>query len=111
MYGVFSGGADLSTLAGPIGIYNIVGEASGLGFFYLLNLTALLSISIALINILPFPALDGGRLFFLMIEAFMGAPLNPRFVKVSNLFGFALLLLIMVLISYQDIVRLGFLGA
>ncbi len=110
VYGALSGGADLSTLAGPVGIYTIVGEAGGLGFSYLLSLTALLSISIALINILPFPALDGGRLFFLLIEALRGAPLNPRFVKISNLFGFGLLLLIMVLISYHDFVRLGFLG-
>lgn len=111
IYGALTGGADLSTLAGPIGIYTIVGEASGLGFSYLLNLTALLSISIALINVLPFPALDGGRLLFLGIEALRGAPLAPRFVKISNLFGFALLLLVMVLISYHDLLRLGFLGS
>ncbi|MEX0933814.1 MAG: RIP metalloprotease RseP [Candidatus Paceibacterota bacterium] len=104
--GVFNGGADLSSLAGPVGIVGIVGDAAEFGFIYLLSLTALISINLAIINLIPFPALDGGRLLFLLIEAIKGSPLSPRIANTANAVGFALLILLMVFVTYNDIVRI-----
>ncbi|HEC30797.1 MAG TPA: hypothetical protein ENI66_02175, partial [Candidatus Yonathbacteria bacterium] len=65
---IFTGNADFSEIAGPVGIVNIVGSASALGFVHLLILISLISINLSIINLVPFPALDGGRLLFLAIE-------------------------------------------
>jgi len=77
-----------------------------LGFAYLLQLLAMISLNLAVINIFPFPALDGGRLLFLAIEKIKGSPLNPKFEKIANGIGFALLILLMIAITIKDIVRL-----
>lgn len=98
--------ADLSTVAGPVGIVGLVGDASALGFIFLLNFTAFISINLAIINLLPFPALDGGRLFFLLIEWIKGSPINPVVANTLNLIGFGLLILLMLVITYSDIARI-----
>jgi regulator of sigma E protease len=98
--------ADLSQVAGPVGIVGLVGEASTLGFVFLLNFTAFISINLAIINLLPFPALDGGRLFFLLIETIKGSPIQPRVANTANTIGFTLLILLMLLITYSDIARI-----
>ena len=98
--------ADFSQVAGPIGIVGLVGEASAFGITALLMFTAFISLNLAVINILPFPALDGGRLLFVIIEAVKGTPINPRFVVVANTVGFALLIMLMVVVTWNDIVRL-----
>ena len=92
---------------GPVGIVKtgIVGSAIDFGFVYLLTLTAIISINLAIINLIPFPALDGGRLLFLFIEALKGSPISPRIANAANGVGFVLLILLMVLITYHDIVR------
>ena len=72
MRDLFIAGKVYSDIAGPVGIYNLTGQAVGLGFLFLLKFVALLNINIGILNILPFPALDGGRLIFLLIEAFRG---------------------------------------
>ena len=69
--------SDLSQVTGPVGIAGVVGQASQLGFVYLLSLVALISINLALINLVPFPALDGGRLLFVAIEAIIRRPIPP----------------------------------
>lgn len=97
------GGADFSGVTGPIGIIDMVGDASELGFVYLLIFTALISINLAVINILPFPALDGGRLLFLGIEAVTHRPIPPRIFNTLNTAGFALLIFLMLLITFRDI--------
>jgi regulator of sigma E protease len=102
----FTGQADFSQIAGPVGIVGLVGDASRLGFIFLLQFTAFISINLAVINLAPFPALDGGRLLFTFIEALKGSPISPRIVNSLNLFGFALLILLMVLVTVNDIVRL-----
>ncbi len=101
----FVGEATLESVAGPVGIVKITAQASSLGFIYLLQLLALISLNLAVINIIPFPALDGGRLLFLVIEKIKGSPLNPKFERLANAAGMALLLLLMFLITVKDISR------
>lgn len=91
------------TLTGPVGIVKITGQAAGLGFVYLLQLLSLISLNLAVINILPFPALDGGRLLFLLVEWIKGSPLPKRFEKYANALGMALLLTLMIFITIKDV--------
>lgn len=98
--------ADLSEVAGPVGIVGLVGDASAMGFVFLLNFTASISISLAIINLLPFPALDGGRLFFLLIEAIKGSPIKPSVANTVNTLGFGFLIVLMIVITYSDIMRI-----
>lgn len=99
------GRADLSQIAGPVGIVGLVGDATNLGFIYLLQFTAFISLNLAIINLLPFPALDGGRLLFLAIEAVRRKSINPKVVGTLNAVGFLLLILLMVVITINDISR------
>lgn len=92
-------------IVGPVGIFNLTGQAASMGFIYLLQLTAVLSINLAVINAFPFPALDGGRGLFLLIEKIKGSPISAKTVSLIHNIGFALLILLMVAITYRDIVR------
>jgi regulator of sigma E protease len=76
--GIFTGHSNLSQVTGPVGIVGLVGEASRMGFIYLVTFTSLISINLAVINLLPFPALDGGRLLFVIIEAIKRSPINAK---------------------------------
>ena len=100
------GQADYDQVAGPVGIVSLIDDALSFGLTSLLILTAYLSLSLAVINLLPFPALDGGRLVMVGIETLIGRPLNPVWVRYVNTMGFVLLLLLMVLITYNDINKL-----
>jgi regulator of sigma E protease len=100
------GKVDMSTLTGPVGIVGVVGDAAKFGFIYLLSFTALISINLAVINLVPFPALDGGRLLFLLIEKIKGSRIKPKVANTVNAIGFGLLMLLMVIITYHDIVKL-----
>ena len=100
------GQADYNQIAGPVGIVGLVDDALSFGLTSLLILTAYLSLSLAVINLLPFPALDGGRLVIVGIEAVIRRPLNPVWVRYVNTMGFVLLLLLMALITYNDIAKL-----
>ena len=103
---IFIGQGSLEGLAGPVGIVGIVGDASTLGFVHLLSLTAIISINLAIINLLPFPALDGGRLFFLLIEAIKRTPIKPEVANIANGIGFLVLIAFMVFITFHDVVTL-----
>lgn len=98
--------ADFSQVAGPIGIVGLVGEASAFGITALLMFTAFISLNLAVINILPFPALDGGRLLFVIIEAVKGSPITPKYVATMNTVGFVLLIMLMVAVTWNDVARL-----
>ena len=102
----FIGKASLEAITGPIGIVKITSQAGSLGFVYLLQLLALISLNLAVINIFPFPALDGGRLIFLGIEKIKGSPLNHKFEKITNAVGFGILIFLMLIITIKDIIRL-----
>lgn len=104
---LFMGAASFNEVLGPVGIVKtgIVGSAIEFGFVHVLMLTAIISINLAIINLIPFPALDGGRLLFLMIEGIKRSPINPKIATAVNGAGFVLLLVLMVLITYHDIIR------
>ncbi len=105
-YGVFTFSADLSQVAGPVGIAGVVGNASAQGFGNLLSIVALISINLALINLIPIPALDGGRLLFVFIESVIRRPIRPEFVRTVNALGFVLLILLMVAVTAHDIFKI-----
>jgi regulator of sigma E protease len=104
--GVITGSSDFSQITGPVGIVGLVGDAAALGFTWLLTFTAFISLNLAVINLLPFPALDGGRLVFVGIEAIIQKPIKPIVATTLNQIGFIALLLLMAVITFQDIARL-----
>jgi regulator of sigma E protease len=104
--GLFQGTASLSDVSGPVGIAGIVGTAADLGFTYLIMITALISINLGVINLVPFPALDGGRVLFVLIEGVIRRRIPMKFTTWVNLVGFALLMLLMVVITYRDIAKM-----
>ena len=100
------GKADLESIAGPVGIAGLVGEARHLGLVYILSFTAFISINLAVINLLPIPALDGGRLLFLAIEGATRRTIPAKVSRTVNTVGFVLLILFMLFITYRDILKL-----
>jgi len=100
------GKGSFAAIAGPIGMVGIVGDAYQFGFVYLMSFAALISINLAIINLLPFPALDGGRLFFLLIEKIKGSRINPKVANTFNMVGFYLLIFLMLIITYHDVIKL-----
>jgi len=103
IFEALGGRADLASVTGPVGIVGMVGDVRELGLTYLLTFTALLSINLTIINLLPLPALDGGRLFFIGIEGITRRSIPPRIFNVLNTVGFALLILLMLVITVQDV--------
>lgn len=101
--GLLTGGANLADVAGPVGIVSYVGEAASFGFSALLFFTAVISLNLAIINLLPIPALDGGRLIFVAIEALIRRPINPLWAARVNTIGFLFLIGVMVLVTISDI--------
>lgn len=89
-------------VAGPVGIVYLTKQMSDLGLAYLLQFAALLSINLAIINILPIPALDGGRILFILIEKLKGSPVSQKVEGMIHQIGFALLLLLMIFITVRD---------
>lgn len=95
-------------VTGPVGIYRITAVAASVGPMAVVSLLILFSINLAIINILPFPALDGGRLLLLLVEAARGKRIiHERVEAAINTFGFILLLLVIILLTYHDLVRIG----
>ncbi|MFA6601680.1 MAG: site-2 protease family protein [Candidatus Paceibacterota bacterium] len=103
---IFQGQANFAEVSGPIGIAGIVGSAAQMGFTYLLMITALISINLGVINFIPFPALDGGRILFVLIEGIIRRPIAPKYANTVNATGFVLLMILMVIVTYKDIVKL-----
>ena len=103
---LITGKLSLNNLAGPIGIFNIVGEAAKDGFISVIYLMGYISVNVGFINLLPIPAFDGGRLLFLIIEKIKGKPINPNVENIIHSIAFILLMVLMFVISYNDIMRL-----
>lgn len=93
-------------IAGPVGIAVLTGEVAKEGFWQLLNFAALLSINLALLNLLPLPALDGGRLLVVLLEGALRRRINPHWQKAWHTAGLILLLLLMLLVTVYDVVRI-----
>lgn len=102
---LFVGNASWDEVAGPVGIAKNVGDANREGFTSLLFMSVLISLSLAIMNILPFPALDGGRIVIAVIEGAIRRKLNVKFVNILNLVGFVVLILLMLVVTFKDIWR------
>lgn len=102
----FLGNASLNDVTGPVGIVGLVGDVSQFGASYFLSFAAFISINLAVINLLPFPALDGGRLFVVAIESITRRTINYKYLNAMNAFGFFLLIILMVLVTIQDVGKL-----
>lgn len=95
-------------IGGPIMIASIIGQAARVGILNVLNWMAIISINLGIINLLPFPALDGGRILFIFIELVRGKAVDPRKESYVHMLGFAILMLLMVFIIYNDVMRTFF---
>jgi len=93
-------------VSGPVGIASIIGQSARLGFNYLINVTAMISLSLAAINILPIPALDGGRALFVVIEKIFRRKVSMKYEQLAHTIGFVLLLLLIIVVTYKDILGL-----
>jgi regulator of sigma E protease len=109
LYSVFSSGVGLKSLGGPVKIAQLTGQVADLGFVHLMQFTAFLSLNLAILNALPFPALDGGRILFLIIEKIRGKRNNQKIEQIANTVGFLLLLLLMVAVTARDLTGVQFL--
>lgn len=103
---LFTGKVEVNQLSGPVGIYSIVDKMSEEGVAALLYLTALLSVNVGVINLLPFPAFDGGRILFLIIEKLKGSPVDPKLENTIHSIGFVLLIILMLYVTFNDILKL-----
>ena len=103
---LITGKLSLNNLSGPVGIYNIVGESAKAGFINIIYLIAYLCVNVGFINLIPLPAFDGGRAFFLIIEKIRRKKMNPKIENTIHTIGFVLLMILMIVITYNDIVRL-----
>lgn len=103
---LFGGEKVALDVTGPVGLVSWTKQMSELGIVYLLQFMAILSINLGIINILPFPALDGGRIFFVLLEKIKGKPVNQRLEMILHQIGFFLLLALIILITIKDISRL-----
>jgi regulator of sigma E protease len=96
----------LEGLVGPVGVFGIAGAAAKTGFMYFVQLLGIISINLAALNSIPFPALDGGRLLMIIVEKIKGSRLTPMFEIVVNSVGFGLLILFMVAVTIRDVGQL-----
>lgn len=113
---LFQGEAGLSDMAGPIGIVSMIGEAGSqsgsvaVGLYNVLYFIALISVNLAVMNLLPIPALDGGRILFLLLNKgynlVTGKEINPKYEAYVHGIGFVFLILLMLVVTFQDVIRL-----
>lgn len=103
---IFVTPAALESLTGPVGIFKIAADAGSLGSVYLFELIALISLNLAVLNFIPFPALDGGRFLFFIIEKIKGSPLTLRLQTIVNAAGFVILILLMIVVTIRDVARI-----
>ena len=102
-----SGGRSADQLGGPIRIAQVSGQVAIVGFVALMNLAAILSVSIGLLNLFPVPLLDGGHLLFYAIEAIRGKPLSERAQEMGFRVGLALVVMLMIFATFNDIIHLA----
>ena len=104
---VFAGAGSSEDVGGPLRIAQMSGQAASLGFQFVLQLCAALSVSIGLLNLFPVPLLDGGHLLFYLVEAVRGRPLSDRAQEMGFRIGLGLVLMLMVFATYNDILHLA----
>ena len=103
---LITGKISLSMMSGPVGIFNVVDAYSNTGIVNIISLLCLICINVGFINILPFPAFDGGHVVFILIEKIKGSKVDPKIENTIHNIGFILLMILMVLITYNDIIKL-----
>lgn len=103
---LFTMDADLSQVSGPVGTASAIGESATMGLDSLLLVVALISINLGIMNLLPFPALDGGRILLLLIEAIRRKPLNPKVEVILNGVGLIILMALMLIVTLKDVIGL-----
>ena len=102
---LFVHGRLMAEVSGPIGIASLTGQAAKVGFNYLLQFVAMISINLAVLNIIPFPALDGGRIMLLIVEKIKGSAVHKSVEGLINMIGFYLLVALMLYITYKDVAK------
>ncbi|MFT4451743.1 RIP metalloprotease RseP [Parvimonas sp. G1425] len=107
---LFTGKVGVGQLSGPIGVVGAISSAASNGLYSLLYITAFLSVNLGFINLLPIPALDGGRLIFLFIELIIGRPVSRSKEGLIHTIGFIFLMGLILFVSFKDVIRLGFFG-
>lgn len=100
---LITGKVSLQYVSGPVGTSEVIAQAAKSGWSSVLYLIALITINLGVVNMLPLPALDGGRFIFLVIELIRGKPVNQKYEAAVHLIGMALLLILMVVITFKDI--------
>ena len=103
---LFTGGVSVKQLSGPVGIYSAVDQTRSSGWYSILNLIALLSLNVGIMNLLPFPAFDGGRILFLIIEKIRRKPIKMETENLIHNIGFFILLALLAYVTFNDILRL-----
>ncbi len=103
---LITGNVGMEQLSGPVGTANAISNAASQGLSSLMTITVLITVNLGVFNLLPIPALDGGRLFFLLIEAIRRKPINPKYEGYVHAAGLVLLLGLMAFITFGDIVRI-----
>lgn len=104
---LFAGKSAGVELSGPVGIAVATGQVARMGFIYLLQFMAVLSVNLAVLNVLPLPALDGGRILFLIIEKIRRRPVSRKVETLVHQIGFTALILLVLVVTYRDIARFG----
>lgn len=102
---LFTGRIAASELSGPVGIVAAVNQTASLGFIYIAYLTALISLNLAIVNMLPFPALDGGRLLFIVIRKVTGRAITDEMESKIHFAGIMLLFMLMIYVTWHDVIR------
>lgn len=108
LFGLLSGRFGIEAVSGPVGVVEVVGDAAKMGFGNLIYIVAVLTINLGVFNMLPFPALDGGRFLFLIIEAIRRKPINKNIESYINFAGIVILFAFMIFITCKDILKLIF---
>ena len=103
LWNIFTGGATAGDVVGPVGIVSIVDQSARDGIFNLIYLAALLSLNLGLINMLPFPALDGGRLLFVFIRKVAGKAISDQLEGKIHFIGIMILFALMIMITFKDV--------
>lgn len=106
LWTLITGGASMQDLAGPVGITKLVGEVAQIGFVFVLNFAAFLSINLGILNLLPIPALDGSKIVFATIEGIRRKPIEPEREGFIHWIGFLLLITLIIVVTFNDIAKL-----
>ncbi len=106
LVGLVTGRFGIDSVSGPVGVTGAIGEAAASGFSDLVNLAVMISMNLGIFNLIPFPALDGGRIFFMLIELVRGRPVDPKYEGYIHFAGILILLGFMAFITLKDIIKI-----